>query len=132
MINENKIDLLIERLIRRIEQANTSYLKSIGSSIKQIRELTPTQAQQLAQILKYGGSYEEIIQKIAEYTSLNINDIDNIFADYAKKDTLFYEKFYEYRNTTFIPFEQNNALKMQTKALSRIARNEMYNFFIFN
>lgn len=128
MIDEKTADLLVERLIRRIEQANTSYLKSIGSSIKKIKNLTPTEAQQLVQILKYGGSYDEIVKKIAKYTSLNINDVDAIFSSYAKKDQMFYEKFYKYRNTTFVPFDQNTALKAQTMALSNIARNELYNF----
>lgn len=128
MIDEKTADLLVERLIRRIEQANTSYLKSIGSSIKKIKKLTPTEAQQLVQILKYGGSYDEIVKKIAKYTSLNINDVDAIFSSYAKKDQMFYEKFYKYRNTTFVPFDQNMALKTQTMALSSIVRNEMYNF----
>lgn len=128
MISENQIDLLVERLIRRIEQANTSYLKSIGSSVKKISKLTPTQAQQLVQILKYGGNYEEIVKKLSEYTDLNVKDIDNIFYNYAKKDQMFYEKFYKYRDTTFIPFESNIALKTQTKALSNIAMNEMYDF----
>ena len=128
MIDEKTIDLLVERLIRRVEQANTEYLKSIGSSIKKIKKLTPTEAQQLVQILKYGGSYDEIVKKIAKYTSLNINDIDAIFSNYAKKDQMFYEKFYKYRNTTFVPFDQNMALKTQTMALSNMVKNEMYNF----
>ena len=128
MIDEKTADLLVERLIRRIEQANTYFLMSIGSSVKKIKELTPTQAQQLVQILKYGGNYEDIIREIAKYTDLNIKDIDDIFSNYAKKDQLFYEKFYQYRNIPFIEYEQNEALKRQTEALANIVKNEMYNF----
>lgn len=128
MIDEKTTELLIERLTRRVEQANTYFLKSIGSSIKKIRELTPTQAHELVQILKYGGNYDEIVRKIAKYTSLNINEIEDIFFDYAKKDQMFYEKFYKYRKTPFIPYEENVALQTQTQALANIVRNEMYNF----
>lgn len=128
MINENQIDLIIERLIRRIEEANTYFLMKMGSSIKKIRELTPTQAQQLVQILKYGGNYEDIVKEISKYTNLNIKDIDEMFSSYAKKDQLFYEKFYKYRNIPFVKYEQNEALKRQTEALSNIVKNEMYNF----
>ena len=64
MIDEKTAELLVERLINRIEEANTYFLKKIGSSINQIKNLTPTKAQQLIQILKYGGTYEEIIKKI--------------------------------------------------------------------
>jgi len=127
-MDERQAELLVERLIRRIEQANIYFLNKIGSSIKKIRELTPTQAQQLVQILKYGGTYEDIIRQIAKYTNLNIKDIDEIFSSYAKKDQQFYKQFYQYRNIPFVPFEENTALKMQTKALSNIVKNEMYNF----
>lgn len=128
MITEEQIELLVERLVSRIEKANTYFLMSIGSSVKQIRNLTPSQAQQLIQILKYGGKYEEIIQEIAKYTNLNIKDIDEIFSNYAKKDQLFYEKFYKYRNIPFVPYERNMAIKRQTEALANIVKNEMYNF----
>lgn len=127
-MSEEQIELLVERFIRRIEQANELFLIELGSSIKKIKDLTPTKAQQLIQILKYGGNYEEIIKKISKYTNLNIQDIDEIFSNYAKKDLLFYEKFYKYRNIPFVPFEQNTVLKMQTMVLSNMAKNELYNF----
>lgn len=125
MINEKQIDLLVERLVRRIEEANTYFLKRIGSSVARLKILTPTQAQQLVQILKYGGNYEEIIKEIAKYTGLNIKDIEEIFNTYAKKDRLWSKQFYEYRN---IPFEESSALISQRKALTELVKNEMYNF----
>ena len=127
-ITEEQIDLIVERLIDRVEKANTKYLTSIGSSIKEIRKLKPSQAQQLVQILKYGGKYEDIIKEIAKYTNLNIQDIDAIFSNYAKKDQLFYEKFYKYKDIPYVPFDENTALKTQTMALSNVVKNEMYNF----
>ena len=128
MISEEQIDLLVERLIKRIEEANTYFLMKMGASIGKIRELTPTQAQQLVQILKYGGSYDEIIKEIAKYTNLNVKDVDDIFKSYAKKDQQFYKQFYRYRNIPFVDFEENEALKRQTEALTNIVKNEMYNF----
>ena len=121
-------ELIIERLVRRIEQANTYFLERIGSSISEIKKLTPTQAQQLVNILKYGGSYEEIVRKIAEYTNLNIQDINSIFANYAENDQLFNKQFYEYRNIPFIEYAENEALKRQTEALANITKQAMYNF----
>lgn len=125
MIDEKTVQLLVERLIRRVEQANTYFLIKLGSSIKQLRDLTPSQAQQLIQILKYGGNYEQIIKQIAKYVKMNIDDLDQIFSQYAKKDDLFYEKFYKYRN---IPFVENDVLKKQRIELTKIVKNEMYNF----
>lgn len=127
-ITEEQIDLIIERLNNRVEKANTLFLRSIGSSIKKIKKLTPTQAQQLIQIFKYGGEYDEIVKKITKYTNLNINEIDEIFSNYAKKDQHFYKQFYDYRNKPFIHYEENVALQRQTQALANIVKNEMYNF----
>lgn len=128
MIDEKTIELLVERLIRRVEQANTYFLMKMGSSIKQIRKLKPSEAQQLVQILKYGGNYEDIVKEISKYTNLNVREIDDIFSNYAKKDQLFYEKFYKYKDIPYVPFDENTALQTQTMALSNIAKNEMYNF----
>lgn len=128
MINENQIEFLTERLVERINKANIFFYKKIGSALKQIKELTPSQAHQLVQILKYGGNYDEIVRQIAKYTDLNMQDIDNIFNSYAKRDQLFYEKFYKYRNIPFVPFAENTALIMQTRALANIVKNEMYNY----
>ena len=128
MINEKQIELLTERLVQRIEKANIFFYKKLGNAIKEIKKITPSQAYQLSQILKYGGNYEEIMRQIAKYTGLNIQDIDEIFNAYARKDQLFYEKFYKYRNIPFVPFAENTALKMQTRALANIVKSEMYNY----
>ena len=128
MIDEKEIEALIERLVDRIEKANTIFLEGIGSSLKEIGELTPTKARQLVQILKYGGKYDEIIEQISRYTNLNIADIDDIFSNYAKKDLFFYEKFYKYRNIPFLTYDANIPLKTQTMALANIVKNEMYNY----
>lgn len=85
MIDEKTIDLIIERLNERIRKSNSIYLEKIGKSIKEIRNLKPSEAQQLVQILKYGGSYEEIIAEMSKYTNLDIDEIDAIFSNFAKK-----------------------------------------------
>ena len=125
MITEEQAEMIVERLVNRIEQANTYFLMQIGDKVKQISKLTPTQAQQLVQMLKYGQTYDDIIYQLSKYTNLNIQDIDKIFDEYAKKDLLFARNFYEYRN---IPFKESLALTTQKNALKRVVMNEMYNF----
>ena len=132
MINDQTIDLLIERLIERTNKANEILLIEMGKSIKKLKTLKPSEAHKLIQILKYGGSFEEVMSKIGRYSALNINDIDDIFSNYAIKDQNFYEKFYQYRNIPFIPFNENYALKTQTMALANIVKNEMYDYFRTN
>lgn len=53
MLSQEVEERLAEHLTARIEEANTYILKRIGEAIKQISTLTPSQAYQIAQILKY-------------------------------------------------------------------------------
>ena len=128
MIDERIIDKLIERLVLRIEEGNSYALQKIGESIKLIGTLTPSKAQQLAQILKYGGNYDKIIKKLAQITELNVKDIYKIFEEVAKSDYDFAKQFYDYKGVKYIPYEQNIALQNQVQALARITAQQYVNF----
>lgn len=132
MITEEQIDKIVERLINRVETANAYFLMQIGEKVKRISTLTPTQAHQLIQMLKYGSQYDDIIKELARQTNLNIKDIDKIFEEYAKQDQQFYKQFYKYRNIPFVPYEENIALRRQTEALRNIVKKEMYNYMRSN
>lgn len=128
MISENQLEQLTERIVERTQQANTYFLKKMGETIKKFRTLTPSQAHQLEQILRYGEDYNDIIRRISQITELNVKEIDEIFKEFAKKDQQFYKQFYEYRNKPFMPYEKNDVLQKQVKALATITKQEMYNF----
>lgn len=53
MLSQEVEERLAEHLTARIEEVNTYILKKIGEAIKQISTLTPSQAYQIQQILKY-------------------------------------------------------------------------------
>lgn len=127
MLDERIIDKLIERLVNRIEQGNTYVLEQIGKSIKKIGTLSPSKAQQLINVFKYGGNYDKIVQKLAQITELNVKDIYEIFEEMAKSDYQFAKQFYDYRGVKYIPYEENIALQNQVKALARITANEYVN-----
>lgn len=120
MLNEKVIDKVVERLVYRIEEINTYTLEQIGKSIKRIGTLSPSKAQELGQILKYGGDYDKIARKLSQITQLNIQDIYTIFDEVAKNDYRFAKQFYDYRGMKYIPYEQNIALQNQVNALTRL------------
>lgn len=127
MLSDEVIEKVIERLVRRIENGNTYVLKRLGENIKKIGSLTPYKAQELVQILKYGGDYDKIVKELAKITELNIRDIQKIFEEVAKNDYNFAKQFYDYRGLKFIPYEQNIELKNQVNAITRITAQEYYN-----
>ena len=119
MLSDEVIEKVIARLINRIEQGNEYVLEQIGKSIKKIGTLTPSKAQELVQVLRYGGDYDKIIKKLAEITKLNAKDIEKIFHEVARNDYNFSRQFYEYRNKKFIPYDENIALKSQISAIAK-------------
>lgn len=127
MLSDEILNKVIERITRRIEQGNTYVLEQIGKSIKKIGTLSPSKAQQLGQLIKYGGDYDKITEKLAEITKLNVKDIKEIFEEVAKNDYQFAKQFYDYRGKKFIPYEQNAALKAQVEALANVTSKEYVN-----
>lgn len=128
MLSDEQVEKIVERLLQRVEKANTYFLKQLGAKVKKIKALTPSEAHKLVQILKYGGEYNDIVKQISKYTDIDIKEIDKIFKEFSKKDQSFAKGFYQYRNKPYIPYEQNEVLKRQTEALARIVKNEMYDY----
>ncbi len=127
MLTDEVLDKVIDRLIVRINKGNEYVLHKMGGSVKEIGTLTPTQARELGQILKYGGDYEKIAQELAKLTDMNVADIYKIFEEVARNDWQFAKQFYKYRNIKYIPFDENSALKKQVKAIAKITANEYLN-----
>lgn len=53
MLSQEVEEKLANILVTRIEETNSYILKRIGEAIRQISTLTPSQAYQIQQILKY-------------------------------------------------------------------------------
>ena len=128
MLSDEVIEKVTERLVRRIEQGNEYVLTKIGESVKKIGTLTPNKAQELVQVLKYGGDYDKIVKKLAEITKLNVRDIYKIFEEVAKHDYEFAEQFYKYRGKKYIRWEENSALREQVDAIAKLTAEKYVNF----
>ena len=118
MLSQEVEEQLAERLVNRIEETNSFILKKIGEAIKQISTLTPSQAYQISQILKYGGTYNEIAKELARVSGKNIQDIYKIFDEVAKNNKQFAKEFYKYRGIDYIPYSKDIALQNQVRSIA--------------
>lgn len=123
MLSQEVEERLAEHIVSKIEDTNSFILKKIGSAIKEISTITPSQAYQLGQILKYGGSYEEIAKELARVSGKNIQDIYEIFDRVAESNKQFAEQFYRYRGLDFIPYSKDIALQNQVRSIANITAN---------
>ena len=127
MLNNEQEEKLVQILIDRINALNEDILTIIGNRIKQIGELTPTQVHQIQQMLMYDTDINTIVQKLAEITNMNVNDIYNMFEYSAKTNQDFAKQFYKARGISYIPYVQNKALKEQIRAIAKITAKEYAN-----
>lgn len=127
MLNNEQEEKLVQMLIDRIEALNEDILTIIGTRIKQIGKLTPTQVHQIQQMLMYDTDIDTIVQKLAEVTNMNVNDIYNMFEYSAKTNQDFARQFYKARGINYIPYAENKALKEQIKAIAKITAKEYAN-----
>lgn len=127
MLSEKVAEKLAEELVDRIEELNLTIITEIGKTIKEIGTLTPSQAYKLIQDMKYGGSYNKIIKKLAEVTSMNEKEIYKIFEKIAKENSEFSKQFFEYRNIDYIPYEENIRLQDQVRAMAKVTAGEYKN-----
>lgn len=127
MLSQEVEERLAEHLIDRIEDTNSHILKKIGQTIKYMSTLTPSQAYQLGQLLKYGGTYEEIAKELAKVSGKNVQDIYKIFEQVAKDNKEFAKQFYKYRNIDYIPYSKDIALQNQVNSIARLTADTYLN-----
>ena len=127
MLNEQVIEKVVERLVRRIEQGNEYVITTIAKNIKKLGKLSTTDAHKLAQMMKYGGDYNKIVDRLNKITKINKKEIYKIFDEVAKRDYDFAEDFYKYRNKKYISYYQNEVLQKQVKAIADITSNRYEN-----
>ena len=127
MLSEDALERLSERLVDRVESLNTYFIKKIGKQIKTIGTITPSQLSELLQSVQYGNDINEIMNKIAEVTDMNVKDIYKIFEEVAKKNQTFSKKFYDYNKVKFIPYEENKMLQEQVMSIAKATANEYVN-----
>ena len=127
MLNSNQEEQLVQLLIDRINALNEDILEIIGNRIKEIGEMTPTQVHQINQMLMYNTDIKEIVEKLAEVSGMNVNDIYSLFEYSAKTNQDFARQFYKARGINYIPYAQNKALKEQIRSIAKITAKEYAN-----
>lgn len=127
MLSEEVIDKVVERLVNRINKGNEYILKRIGESVKKIGTLSQSEAEELKVMIMYGGDYDKMISRLSEITNINEKEIYEIFDEVAKKEYGYAKKFFDYKDMSYIPYEET-ALKNQVDALAKITANTYKNF----
>lgn len=123
MLSQEVENNIAEYIADRINELNVKILRRIGENINIISELTPSDAYKIGQMLKYGGSYNEIVKEIAKTSGLSIQDVNDVFERIAKEDKDFAKVFYKYRGIDFVPYSKDIALQSQVNSIKQMTES---------
>lgn len=118
MFNQERENVLIERLVRRQEKANESILKELGKVLGEIGQLTPSEAYTIGQQLKYGESLQKIVRILSETSRLTEVEIYEMLRGEARYNLDFSKKYFKAREIDFIPYESNLPLQNLVEEVS--------------
>lgn len=120
MLNENKIDSLIQPLVDRQTQIECTVIEAVAKRLKNIKTMLPSDVYKLQTLYKTGSDVQKINKKISELTELSERDIKNIIKEVAQDHYKDAQPFYDYRKQLYIPYEENEALQTAVKAVERV------------
>ena len=94
-MNNEKLELAIERFVNRFEKLNSEILQEFGKTISKFEGLTSSQAHKLAQQLKNGRAINKIIEDLKKASELSRKDIEELLEITAKENIDFANTYYE-------------------------------------
>lgn len=127
MLSDDALNKLLEPIIERQQRINTYVLKKIALRIKEVGEVTPSDVQKLISLRNAGADAKKVIQEIARMTELQILDIQELVRIIAKDAYISAKPFYDFTETSYIPFDENKMLQRRIKAMANITSGSYKN-----
>ena len=119
MLDENKIDKLIQPFVDRQEAINVYVIKKIAKRVQEIGELLPSDVQKLEVLYQVGADVRAINAEIAKQTKRTVKDIKVLIKNVAEGIYLDAKPYYDYRKKPFIPINENKRLQQTIKAVAK-------------
>jgi hypothetical protein len=119
MLSEDALNKLAQPIIDRQNEINNYFINEIAKKVKEIGMLSPSDVKQLQRILEYGGDVRRINAQIAKLSGVQETQIKQIIKYAAMDGYADVKQFYDYRNLSYIPFEENEDLQRVVTAIAK-------------
>ena len=126
-MNNDKLNLALERFVRRFEEFNTKVLEEFGKTIKKFEKLTPSQAHKLAQQMKNGRDIEKILADLERISELSRKDIEELLEITAKENIDFANTYYEAKKMDKVSYKDSKQFQDLVKAVEKTTKGEFTN-----
>lgn len=127
MIDEELQEKLLSVFDKRFENYNTKVLEELGNVIKKFKDLTPSQAYELGQQLKYNTTIKDLLNELSKISGLSVKDLKAILEKVAKENIGFADVYYKSRGLETPLYSENRALQRLVNSVYKIAGEEFKN-----
>ena len=127
MINEKLQEKLLSVFDKRFQDYNTKVLEELGNVIKQFKDLTPSQAYELGQQLKYNTTVKDLLNELSKISGLSVKDLKAILEKVAKENISFADVYYKSRGLETPIYSENKALQRLVNSVYKVAGEEFKN-----
>ena len=126
-MNNDKLELALERFVRRFEEFNTKVLEEFGKTISKFDGLSATQAHKLAQQMKNGRDIDKILADLERISKLSRKDIEDLLEITAKENIAFANTYYEAKAMDKVSYETSKQFQDLVKAVEKTTKGEFTN-----
>ena len=126
-MNNEKLQLALERFVRRFEEFNTKVLEEFGKTISKFDGLTASQAHKLAQQMKNGRDIDKILDDLERISELSKKDIEDLLEITAKENIAFANTYYEAKKMDKVFYEDSKQFQDLVKAVEKTTKGEFTN-----
>ena len=126
-MNNDKLELALERFVRRFEEFNTEVLEEFGKTISKFDGLTASQAHKIAQQLKNGRDIDKILNDLERISESSRKDIEDLLEITAKENIDFANTYYEAKKMDKVSYEDSKQFQNLVKAVEKTTKGEFTN-----
>lgn len=126
-MDNDKLELALEKFVKRFEEFNTEVLEEFGKTIKKFEKLTPSQAHKLAQQIKNGRDIDKILADLERISELSRKDIEDLLEITAKENIDFANTYYEAKKMDKASYETSKQFQDIVKAVEKTTKGEFTN-----
>ena len=127
MLNEELQEKLLSVFDKRFQDYNTKVLEELGNVIKQFKDLTPSQAYELGQQLKYNTTVKDLLDELSKISGLSVKDLKVILEKVARENINFADVYYKSRGLETPLYNENKALQRLVSSVYNISGAEFKN-----
>lgn len=127
MLTEERMQELAEQFENKFSAVSFRILRDIGETLKKTGDLTPAQAKKLQQMFTYGADVERMTKMLAQASGESIEAIRKLYEQVAREEQDWSKPFYDAKEITQIPLEENELLQNIIKAATAVTKGDLRN-----